>query len=846
MMNVPPNASEFFVAGGTLRPDAPSYVKRPADDELFKLVLTGEFCHVLTSRQMGKSSLMVRTARRLQEQGIRTAIIDLTSIGTSLSAEQWYLGLITELSNQLMLSVNPETWWAEQASLSTVQRLTNFLHDVVLAEIEGQVVIFIDEIDTTLNLGFSSDFFAVIRYIYNARASHPAYCRLTFVLFGVVAPADLIKDPSRTPFNIGHRIDLHEFGREDGRTLEQGLEAVFPAQGKAIFDRIFHWTNGHPYLTQTLCLAATEARNGRWTDKRVDELVVSLFLSREARKETNLQFVRDKILHQPQRRRLLALYRKVHKRKKVGEDERSLIQSQLKLVGLVKAEGGYLYVRNEIYRHVFDLTWVRENAPVNWIPIVLVAIGILLGVVGVIFWNALIPSICLPDQWCSQNDRNLKGKAVYALAGCDDGTLFAGAEDGIYRRAPRDPEWELEQATNGRVRGLDASPDCTLVYAAAQNHGVLRHTDDLWSVVSSPDMDQVRTVALAGNMILAGGKFGVRHSVAITDHIWGILPALIDMDLDSLTRSAGWVYAASWDSGVWYCNESNLEQWWPVNDGLEGVYVQQAIGSLSGGAPKFVGAFDGFYQWNGIRWRKGPKPWGDNRTFWFAADSATIYAGQESNGVLRSTNSGLTWEQMNAGWETPPTQVYTLLIHLDEDNHRWLYAGTSEGIWRYLLPELTTFCNGDFERRDFECWQHGGEIRQDVMCERNLCWAVLGDPRYKCEGGVPVGEAWIKQSFQVPQTVSPTLSLRYRVFSHDLDTLDFFQVSLNGELIGRYGNPVWDKSSCDPVVWDSGWRFAEFDLSSYKGKRIELSLQNVNGTYKWWNTWTYVDDVGIR
>ena len=47
---------DFFIAGGTLPPDTPSYVKRPADDELFKLALAGEFCYVLTSRQMGKSS----------------------------------------------------------------------------------------------------------------------------------------------------------------------------------------------------------------------------------------------------------------------------------------------------------------------------------------------------------------------------------------------------------------------------------------------------------------------------------------------------------------------------------------------------------------------------------------------------------------------------------------------------------------------------------------------------------------------------------------------------------------------------------------------------------------------
>jgi len=47
--------SSFYVTGGTLRPDAPSYVERQADLDLFEGLLKGEFCYVLTSRQMGKS-----------------------------------------------------------------------------------------------------------------------------------------------------------------------------------------------------------------------------------------------------------------------------------------------------------------------------------------------------------------------------------------------------------------------------------------------------------------------------------------------------------------------------------------------------------------------------------------------------------------------------------------------------------------------------------------------------------------------------------------------------------------------------------------------------------------------
>jgi tetratricopeptide (TPR) repeat protein len=385
-MTEPSRSTDFFTAGGTLSLDSPSYVKRPADDALFGLALAGQFCFVLTARQLGKSSLMVRTARQLQEHGASTAIIDLTKIGTGeITVDQWYLGLLTRLKRELNLSADPDTWWAQRASLGPVQRFTDFLRDVVLPETEGPVVIFIDEIDSTLNLDFSDDFFAAIRAMYNARANDPELNRLTFVLLGVATPTDLIKDRTRTPFNIGQGIALQEFSHADAQVLEQGVEAAYPGQGEAIFARIFHWTNGHPYLTQKLCLVVAETGDGTWTDARVDKLVEELFLSEEARREANLQFVRDSIQASPQRRKLLGLYRKVYGGQKIADDERSPDQNRLKLFGLVRAERGLLWVRNEIYRRAFDLNWIEANTPVDWTRRIAVISTILVLLLGGLF-----------------------------------------------------------------------------------------------------------------------------------------------------------------------------------------------------------------------------------------------------------------------------------------------------------------------------------------------------------------------------------------------------------------------------------------------------------------------------
>ena len=107
----------FYVTGGTMSPDSPSYIARRADDELFEALEAGEFSYVLTSRQMGKSSLMVRTARRLENACFRTAVLDLPRIGSNVTVEQWYLGLATVLASHLDLEDEVEKYWDGSARL---------------------------------------------------------------------------------------------------------------------------------------------------------------------------------------------------------------------------------------------------------------------------------------------------------------------------------------------------------------------------------------------------------------------------------------------------------------------------------------------------------------------------------------------------------------------------------------------------------------------------------------------------------------------------------------------------------------------------------------------------------
>src|SRR5262249_46943873 len=110
----------FYITGGTLQSDAPSYVVRQADTDLLEGLRRGEFCYVLNTRQMGKSSLMVRAAAHLREEGIAVAVLDLTAVGQNLTPVQWYDGLLMLLAEQIDLEEELEDFWLDNDRLGAL------------------------------------------------------------------------------------------------------------------------------------------------------------------------------------------------------------------------------------------------------------------------------------------------------------------------------------------------------------------------------------------------------------------------------------------------------------------------------------------------------------------------------------------------------------------------------------------------------------------------------------------------------------------------------------------------------------------------------------------------------
>jgi CHASE2 domain-containing sensor protein len=355
----------LYTVGGTVQAGKHGiYLVRQADAELLMLCQSGSFAYVLTSRQMGKSSLKIRTVEHLKQEGTRTVLIELDSIGTGLTAEQWYLGLLTVIEDQLGLETDGFQWWQANAHLGFTQRLTKFFREVLLEEVDAPVVIFVDEIDTTLSLDFTDDFFVAIRFCYGERAQDSAFDRLTFVLIGVATPSDLIQDTRRTPFNIGQRVNLTDFTFEQARQLSEGFDLP-SIEAEQVLRWVFKWTNGHPYLTQRLCQALALKRRAHWTEDGVDDVAKAIFGARHDQQDDHLNFIRDMLIKRtPNLYKGLATYQAIyHGKKKIQDEEQSLIKSHLKLSGIVCRHDDCLKVRNLIYKQIFDDQWIREYLP---------------------------------------------------------------------------------------------------------------------------------------------------------------------------------------------------------------------------------------------------------------------------------------------------------------------------------------------------------------------------------------------------------------------------------------------------------------------------------------------------
>ena len=328
-----------YKTGGPLSEfDKNLYVSRVGDDQLVKNLQLMNYVLVIEPRQQGKTSLINRLIYQNPLLNYAVVYIDVSSCDHS-SQEGWYQTLCDRIVRQLQAKY--DFILGLPIPTSSVQ-WRGFLSTLALGMKERQrrLIVVLDEIGSADFPGVS-EFFIVLRDVYNSREVEKEFRELTFLLIGTFHPRKLIKDAAISPFNIAQQIKLDDFNIDQIHflLLQSGKNY---SNSRQLSENIFFWTNGQPYLTQLLCSYVFQ--NGDSADG-VDKLVS--FILKEDRNHISSIMMRLNV----SKSFLEYTYRVLSGEKIKYFPGVNPTQEEIRLLGLIKDdESGHCCLHNRIYQ----------------------------------------------------------------------------------------------------------------------------------------------------------------------------------------------------------------------------------------------------------------------------------------------------------------------------------------------------------------------------------------------------------------------------------------------------------------------------------------------------------------
>jgi hypothetical protein len=249
---------------GAVNLDDKRYITRQSDITAWNVALNAvrvPTCNILTivgSRQMGKSSLLIRLKTRLNDEFGDICIpvfVDCQVSGASDGPEMMIKAIIFQVARELPNFDEPTLsaqWnaikdkeWGEKATIIFERHILN---EVV--SLGKRIVVLIDEVETVSSQPWALSFFSLFRLWYNRSIDpqHKAWKSLSMVFASAIRPSSLIEGQRQSPFNIGPEITLADLTLDETHLLNQAYPnpPLLPEQVISLYEVI----NGHVSLTQ--------------------------------------------------------------------------------------------------------------------------------------------------------------------------------------------------------------------------------------------------------------------------------------------------------------------------------------------------------------------------------------------------------------------------------------------------------------------------------------------------------------------------------------------------------------------------------------------------------------------
>ena len=255
------------------------YVSRAADEQLKNIILEMERPgYVLVARQMGKTNLLANAKRTLESEDRIFIYVDLSNpFSQERDCYRYIIDCFIEPNFDIFEPIEFEIDKIRKEEYPPHQEYTRSLRKIINF-FKGNVVIILDEIDALRSADYSDNIFAQIRSNYFSRTNFPEFGKLTYILSGVIEPIELIKDRNKSPFNIGEKIYLDDFNKEE---LCEFIKKSQLNLEKIIVDNIYKWTAGNPRLTFDICsdIESFLTKKPTICENDVDDIVLNKYLT---------------------------------------------------------------------------------------------------------------------------------------------------------------------------------------------------------------------------------------------------------------------------------------------------------------------------------------------------------------------------------------------------------------------------------------------------------------------------------------------------------------------------------------------------------------------------------------